>query len=120
MKTRIKRPTPLMKLHQKRQELRHKYKETRTLLSSDWEDIQEHSGSLLLSAINTLFFPRRYRRKQNPEEKNNTWQNIQDNLPFYLSIARESLSILWYIGRPFYLRWCMSGRKRNPATPPKS
>lgn len=113
MKTKTKRLTPLEKLYRERNELRIKYEEERTHLISDWEFIQDHAGSLILSGISRLFYPHYHKRTDEEGRKESVWQNIQDNLPFYLAIAREGLSILWYISRPFYIKWNLSRKKKN-------
>lgn len=113
MKKKNKRLTPLEKLCQEKHELLLRCEEEQIHLVSDWGYIREHSGSLILSGVSKIFYPHRHKKAEDTGEKESFWHNIQDNLPFYLSIARESLSILWYIGRPFYFKWAASHRKRK-------
>lgn len=113
MKKKNKRMTPLEKLHQKQHELRMLHREEQTRITSDWNYIREHSGSLLVSGISYVFFPRRHKNTDTPNEGKNFWHNVQDNLPFYLAIARESLSIMWYLSRPFCLRWLLRKKKNK-------
>lgn len=116
MKTKNDRITPLERLHQKRHELQNKHEEEHTQLTSEWNYLREHSGSLLISGISYLFYPRRHKTTSESTGKESLWQNIQDNLPFYLAIVREGLSIAWYVSRPFCFRWYRT-RKRNKKRP---
>lgn len=111
MKKNNKRITPLEKLRQKQNELQNQHREEQARIASDWNYIREHSGSLIISGISYAFYPRRRKTADTREEKETFWHNIQDNLPFYLAIARESLSIMWYLSRPLCIRWLL--RKKN-------
>ncbi len=108
--------TPLEKLHQKQHELRNQHWEEEIQLNTEWNYLREHTGSLLISGISYLFYPRRHKNSDPSTGKRNLWQNIQDNLPFYMAIMRESLSILWFVSRPFCLRRYKS-RKKNKQRP---
>lgn len=114
MKKKDKQPTPLERLHQKRHELKNIHRLERTQLLSEWDYLREHSGNLLLSGISYLFYPRRHKSSATSTTKENLWRNIRDNLPFYLAIVRESLSVLWYISRPFRFLRYRSRRKEQP------
>ncbi|MCM1031402.1 MAG: hypothetical protein NC410_08210 [Oscillibacter sp.] len=113
MKKKNNRMTPLEKLHQKQNELENKHQEEQKEFTSEWNYLREHSGRLLISGISYLFYPRRHKTTTKARGKERVWQNLQDNLPFYLAIVRESLSILWYVSRPFCFRWYRSQKKRS-------
>lgn len=90
-----------------------KHEEAQEKVCADWQYIRHHSGSLILSGLSDMFYPRRHKKHADigEEHKENFWQNVKDNLPFYLAVAREGLALVWQIGRPFYLRWIVSHRK---------
>lgn len=115
MKKKNKRETPLEKLRRKRHELEDRRREEQLRIGADWDYLREHPGSLFVSGISYFFYPRRHKTAGEPTTKESLWQNILDNLPFYLAIVRESLSVIRYISRrSFRFRRCKPRRKKKP------
>lgn len=105
--------SPLQQLIATKSELRHQAREQQQQVSEQWRALRENSGRLILSGVSDMFFPHRkkHHHPKNKEEKSHFWQEVTDNLPFYLTIVHEGLSVSWYLIRPFYLRWLMHHKK---------
>ena len=104
--------TPLQELIATKLELRRQSRREETQIREQWQAIRQNSGRLIFSGITDILFPhRKVQAEKLNEEKPHFWQHITDNLPYYLAIVREGLSLTWYIARPFYLKWLMKRKK---------
>ena len=109
---RQKHLTPLQELIATKVELRRQSRLEEKQVREQWQQIRHHSGHLILSGISNIFFPHRKTKAEKLEaEKPHFWKHVTDNLPYYLAIVREGLSVTWYLARPFYLRWLMKRKK---------
>lgn len=94
--------------------LKKRYEEEQELAKEEWKNIRSHSGSLLFSGIKEFIFPhhKRHAPRGNASHHSKLWQEITDNLPFYLATVNESIAIIWHMTRPLYLRWLINRRKK--------
>lgn len=112
MKPQKHHQTPLEKLYIERNLLRAKYKQEQTRITEDWEYIRSNKGYLIFSGLRDLVFPHRHKKQPSHDHhKESFWQNVENNLPFYLATLRQGLSVMWYVLRPFYIKWVMTHRR---------
>ncbi|MDL2252403.1 hypothetical protein LJC12_06120 [Odoribacter sp. OttesenSCG-928-J03] len=110
MKKKAKKLTPLQQLQVDKANVSMLCKEEERKLNESWHEVKENSGSLLLSGITYMFFPRTYKKQVSKDQ--GIIGSLVNNLPYYLSVARESLTIGWTIMRPFYLKW-LNRKQKN-------
>ncbi|WP_233202072.1 MULTISPECIES: hypothetical protein [Parabacteroides] len=102
--------TPLEKLISDKERIRKQCKEHEQKLNEDFSYIQENAGSLLLSGVSSLLFPKT--RSAAKSGENTTTQNDNGDLPAvplgfsdYLSITKSMLPLAWDIAQPFIMTW---------------
>lgn len=109
---RKKKLTPLQQLIAEKIELRRRCRTEQQTILDNWAYLKENSGKMIFSGITDLLFPqRKIKPNKKKEKKSGFWEKITNNLPYYLAVAREGLSVAWYLTRPIYLKWLMSRRK---------
>lgn len=115
MNNRPQQITPLQQLIADKRSLRRRLREEEQELDEDWQLVRDNAGRLILTGLSRLFFPRRKNTSSASSQENRAgfWQNITDNLPYYLNMTREGLSIAWLFIKPLYKRWQTHHNKRE-------
>lgn len=108
----MKTLTPLERLKAEQQRLEQRCREEQQMLAQEWTYLNENSGRLIRSGVIDLLFPHR-RKVQAGKAQVGFIQNVLNNIPYYFTIVRENLSVIWMIVRPFYLKWKRARRKRK-------
>lgn len=115
MNNRPQQMTPLQQLIADKRSLRRRLREEEQELDEGWQLVRDNAGRLILTGLSRLFFPRRKNTSSASSQENRAgfWQNITDNLPYYLNMTREGLSIAWLFIKPLYKRWQTHHNKRE-------
>lgn len=100
--------TPLQKLISEKEEVRRKCQLKGEKLNDDFAYIQQNSGSLLLSGLSSLLFPKTKGQSDSASKstaESSLNQTVSLELSDYLSMAKGMMPVLWDIARPILITW---------------
>ena len=102
-------PTPLEKLISDRRRIQQECAMQEQQLNADFSYIQENAGSLLLSGVSALLFPKTKSKTNETEHKQPTQvpevPSVSLNFADYLSVAQGLLPVAWDVARPLLTAW---------------
>lgn len=93
------RQTPIERLQAEKLQVGIRCREQEEKLNGHWEYIRDHSGSLLLSGIVTLFFP---------SHRSETSRTSTDNSEASGSALKSMLPIIWSMVKPIVISWLLA------------
>lgn len=101
--------TPLEKLISDRRRIQKECAIQEQQLNADFSYIQENAGTLLLSGVSALLFPKTKSKANETEHKQpaQTSDSTSMSLNFadYLSVAQGLLPVAWDVVRPLLTTW---------------
>lgn len=99
-----KTTAPLARLTAERSRIRRQCRQQEQELDQDWEYIQQHAGSLLLSGLASVLLSG-FGSKEKEEEDTQEGRKSSPN-PF--SGIEAMLPVIWEIAKPLLISWGMS------------
>mgnify|MGYP006909244547 CR=1 FL=1 len=79
-------------------------------MNEDFSYIQENAGSLLLSGLSSLLFPKTNDKNTAPVTAGQP--SIALGISDYLSIAKGMIPIAWDLAQPFIMTWGIKKAKK--------
>lgn len=101
--------TPLEKLISDKQRILQECRIQEQKLNEDFQYIQENAGSLLMSGISALLFPKTKAKSTHTENSQPAVQaktpSMALGLSDYLSVVQGLLPLAWDVARPLLISW---------------
>lgn len=102
--------TEYKKLLAEKCQVKARYKELEYQMEEDFQYLQHHGGSMLLSSLTSMIFPKSKEKENHTEhtessEKSSIFSLGNLNFSNYLSIGKSLLPVAFSIAQPFLLSW---------------
>ena len=101
--------TPLEKLISDKQRIQQECRVQEQKLNDDFLYIQENAGSLLMTGLSALLFPKTKNKsahtENRPAEPATDSTSVSLGLSDYLSVAQGLLPVAWDVVRPLLVTW---------------
>lgn len=99
--------TPLEKLISEREQIKEQCRQQEQKLNNQVVYLQQNAGSLLLSGLSSLLFPKTSALPVKPTTAQSSSGNqaIALGISDYLSIAKEMMPVLWDVAKPLLISW---------------